>query len=211
MISLCSLSLSLFLKTTCGVLFVVSNTNKNKGSNVKKIGTVATYDALSREFVIATPNSAAQKFCIVNGTLATHAVVFAQLIVSEQNVYMTPPHLEIFLSLYTSHTLYTPHYTIHSTLRSTYCNTHSTYFLLSTHTTYITCHTLTHSTLRSTHYTTHFTHSLHHTHVTHMTYPHIESVSKALSTHHTYSTLYTHHTLCYTLYTTLCTLHTKLI
>ncbi len=134
---------SFFLKTktTCGVL-LFGLWCLQKGSNVKKIGTVATYDALSREFVIVTPNSAAQKFCIVNGTLATHAVVFAQLIVSEQNVYMTYPHIESFSNLSTLYTLHSTLYTLHSTHHST----------LYTHTTH---HTI-HSTLCSTLYTLYY-------------------------------------------------------
>ncbi|MFD3675492.1 acyl-CoA dehydrogenase [Streptomyces sp. NPDC058613] len=55
-------------------------TETGHGSNVQALGTVATYDAASREFVITTPDDQARKDYI--GNAARHAelgVVFAQL------------------------------------------------------------------------------------------------------------------------------------
>jgi acyl-CoA oxidase len=60
-------------------------TESAHGSNVQALGTVATYDARSGEFVITTPDDASRKDYI--GNAATHAemaVVFAQLEVADE-------------------------------------------------------------------------------------------------------------------------------
>jgi acyl-CoA oxidase len=58
-------------------------TESGHGSNVQALGTTATYDADARQFVINTPDDRARKDYIGNAaTHASHAVVFAQLVVS---------------------------------------------------------------------------------------------------------------------------------
>ncbi len=55
-------------------------TESGHGSNVQALGTTATYDSDSDEFVISTPDDVARKDYIGNATLHAHAaVVFAQL------------------------------------------------------------------------------------------------------------------------------------
>jgi acyl-CoA oxidase len=57
-------------------------TETGHGSNVQALGTTATYDADTREFVIDTPDDRARKDYIGNAAMhASHAVVFAQLVV----------------------------------------------------------------------------------------------------------------------------------
>jgi acyl-CoA oxidase len=57
-------------------------TESGHGSNVQALGTTATYDADAGEFVIDTPDERARKDYIGNAAMhASHAVVFAQLIV----------------------------------------------------------------------------------------------------------------------------------
>jgi acyl-CoA oxidase len=61
-------------------------TETGHGSNVQALGTVATYDAATREFVITTPDEASRKDYI--GNAAAHAdvaVVFAQLEVAGES------------------------------------------------------------------------------------------------------------------------------
>ena len=61
-------------------------TESGHGSNVQALGTTATYDAGTREFVIDTPDDRARKDYIGNAALhASHAVVFAQLVVGEES------------------------------------------------------------------------------------------------------------------------------
>ena len=56
-------------------------TETGHGSNVQALGTTATYDAETREFVIDTPDDRARKDYIGNAAAhASHAVVFAQLV-----------------------------------------------------------------------------------------------------------------------------------
>jgi acyl-CoA oxidase len=56
-------------------------TESGHGSNVQALGTTATYDAETREFVITTPDDRARKDYIGNAAKhASHAVVFAQLV-----------------------------------------------------------------------------------------------------------------------------------
>ncbi len=57
-------------------------TESGHGSNVQALGTTATYDAETGEFVIVTPDDRARKDYIGNAAdHASHAVVFAQLVV----------------------------------------------------------------------------------------------------------------------------------
>ena len=52
------------------------------GNNAVEMETTATYDASTKEFIVNTPNTLAQKYWITNGAChAKHIVVFAQLIV----------------------------------------------------------------------------------------------------------------------------------
>ena len=59
-------------------------TESGHGSNVQHLGTVATYDVETREFVITTTTESARKDYIGNAAAhATHAVVFARLEIGE--------------------------------------------------------------------------------------------------------------------------------
>ena len=61
-------------------------TESGHGSNVQALGTTATYDAGTREFVIATPDDRARKDYIGNAAKhASHAVVFAQLVLAGES------------------------------------------------------------------------------------------------------------------------------
>ncbi len=58
-------------------------TETGHGSNVQALGTVATYDAATQEFVITTPDDRARKDYIGNAAAhASMAVVFAQLLIN---------------------------------------------------------------------------------------------------------------------------------
>lgn len=59
-------------------------TEVGHGSDTKQIQTTATYDSRTKEFVIHTPSFQAAKCWIANiGKIATHAIVYAQLITSD--------------------------------------------------------------------------------------------------------------------------------
>jgi acyl-CoA oxidase len=61
-------------------------TESGHGSNVQALGTTATYDDEAGEFVIDTPDDRARKDYIGNAALhASHAVVFAQLVVDGES------------------------------------------------------------------------------------------------------------------------------
>jgi acyl-CoA oxidase len=61
-------------------------TESGHGSNVQALGTTATYDAETGEFVIDTPDDRARKDYIGNAAAhASTAVVFAQLVVGEES------------------------------------------------------------------------------------------------------------------------------
>ncbi len=61
-------------------------TESGHGSNVQALGTVATYDAEAGEFVIDTPDDRARKDYIGNAAdHASHAVVFAQLVLDDES------------------------------------------------------------------------------------------------------------------------------
>merc|ERR1719187_2700367 len=56
------------------------------GNNAVEMETTATYDEKTKEFVVNTPNTLAQKYWITNGAVhAKHVVVMAQLIVKGKN------------------------------------------------------------------------------------------------------------------------------
>jgi acyl-CoA oxidase len=57
-------------------------TETGHGSNVQALGTTATYDPRTGEFVLVTPDDRARKDYIGNALHASHAVVFAQLVVA---------------------------------------------------------------------------------------------------------------------------------
>ena len=68
-----------------------AQTEVGHGSNVSGLETMATLDTKTDEFVIHTPTVKATKFW--PGTLgrhATHAIIFAQLIVDENNFGVQP-------------------------------------------------------------------------------------------------------------------------
>ena len=61
-------------------------TESGHGSNVQALGTTATYDSDSGDFVIETPDDRARKDYIGNAAAhASHAVVFAQLVVDDES------------------------------------------------------------------------------------------------------------------------------
>lgn len=52
------------------------------GNNAVEMETTATYDKETKEFIVNTPSTLAQKYWITNGALhAQHCIVFAQLLV----------------------------------------------------------------------------------------------------------------------------------
>lgn len=56
------------------------------GNNAVEMETTATYDPATKEFIVNTPNTLAQKYWITNGAVhAKHVVVMAQLIVKGKN------------------------------------------------------------------------------------------------------------------------------
>jgi acyl-CoA oxidase len=61
-------------------------TESGHGSNVQALGTTATYDVDTHEFVIDTPDDRARKDYIGNAAMhASHAVVFAQLVLGGES------------------------------------------------------------------------------------------------------------------------------
>ena len=56
------------------------------GNNAVEMETTATYDANTKEFIVNTPNTLAQKYWITNGAVhAKHVVVMAHLLVNGKN------------------------------------------------------------------------------------------------------------------------------
>ena len=56
------------------------------GNNAVEMETTATYDASTKEFIVNTPNTLAQKYWITNGAVhAKHVVVMAHLLVNGKN------------------------------------------------------------------------------------------------------------------------------
>lgn len=56
------------------------------GSNIRNIGTTATFDQTTDEFVINTTSQEHMKFYVTNGSqIASMAIVFAQLIIGDKN------------------------------------------------------------------------------------------------------------------------------
>ncbi|KAI8356114.1 acyl-CoA dehydrogenase/oxidase C-terminal [Choanephora cucurbitarum] len=75
------------------VLGCYAQTELSHGSNVMGLGTLATYDSKTQEFIIHTPDITAAKWWIGGlGVTSTHAVVQAQLIISGKSY---GPHLFI--------------------------------------------------------------------------------------------------------------------
>ena len=56
------------------------------GNNAVQMETTATYDKDTKEFIVNTPSTLAQKYWITNGACdAHHIIVFAQLYVNGKN------------------------------------------------------------------------------------------------------------------------------
>ncbi|ESO87713.1 hypothetical protein LOTGIDRAFT_127454 [Lottia gigantea] len=56
------------------------------GNNAVEMETTATYDSATKEFIVNTPSTLAQKYWITNGAVhAKHCIVFSQLIVDGKN------------------------------------------------------------------------------------------------------------------------------
>ena len=56
------------------------------GNNAVQMETTATYDDKTKEFIVNTPSTVAQKYWITNGACdAHHIIVFAQLYISGKN------------------------------------------------------------------------------------------------------------------------------
>lgn len=73
------------------ILGCYAQTELGHGSNVAGIETTATYDKVTDEFVIHTPNIRATKFWPGGlGKTATHAVVMAQLILEGKSISVLP-------------------------------------------------------------------------------------------------------------------------
>lgn len=72
-------------------------TEISQGSDVRNIGTTATFGPSSQEFIINTPDNASMKFWIGNSAVyGTRGVVFAQLITSDGHTMVFMPLSSIF-------------------------------------------------------------------------------------------------------------------
>ena len=75
----------------CRILGCYAQTEIGHGSNVAALETTATFDEKTDEFVIHTPSISATKWWPGDmGNFSTHALVYARLIIDENNYGVIP-------------------------------------------------------------------------------------------------------------------------